>query len=109
MHVTNSRVFNNNKKVARNCVQLNTEWNETRVNVNVSNLYTATGDNFCFVLCYALLGECVSVFFPFFFSYLSLYYRISFSKSGEFASRGMTVSFPVWFSGRDDFLRVSLL
>ena len=67
MHVTNSRVFNNNKKVARNCVQLNTEWNETRVNVNVSNLYTATGDYFCFVLCYALLGECVSVFFPFSF------------------------------------------
>ena len=51
-----------------------TEWNEKRVNVNVSNLYTATGDYFCFVLFYALSGECVYVSFPF------LYYRIPFPE-----------------------------
>ena len=45
MHVTNSRVFEK-KKVAHDCVQLNTEWNEKRVNVNVSNLDTTTGDFF---------------------------------------------------------------
>ena len=74
MHVINSRIFNK-KKVARNCVQFNTEWNEKKVNVNVSNLYTATGDYFCFELCYALQGECVSV------------------------------SFRVWLLGRDGFRR----
>ena len=52
-----------------------TEWNEKRVNVNVSHLYTATGDYFCFVLCHALQGERVYV------------------------------SFRVCLSGMDDFLR----
>ena len=46
-------------------------------------------------------------FLSFFFSsYLSLYYRIPFPKSGDFASGDMmTVSFRVWLSGRDDFRR----
>ena len=39
------------------------------------------------------------------FFYLSLYYRIPFPKSGDFASGEMTVSFRVWLSGRDDFRR----
>ena len=44
--------------------------------------------------------------FPFpFFSYLTLYSRIPFPKSGDFASRSMTVVFRVWLSGRDDFRR----
>ena len=34
-----------------------------------------------------------------------MYYRIPFPKSGDFASRDMTVSFRVWLSGRDDFRR----
>ena len=52
MHVINSRVFNNKRsRVIGYNLSASTEWNEKRVNVNVSNLYTAAGDYFCFVLC----------------------------------------------------------
>ena len=58
MSVTSSRVFNNSKKktrlIAYNII-VSSEWNDTRINdVNVSNLYTATGNFVWFVLCYAL-------------------------------------------------------
>ena len=59
MRVTSSRVFNNisrkkTRVIAYNII-VSSEWNETRVNdVNVSNLYIATGNVVWFVLCYAL-------------------------------------------------------
>ena len=90
MHVTSTRVFSNNrrKKIAGNCVQQNKC--AFRVELDESQCKCV----------------CVSVSFPFLFvsSYLSLYYRIPFPKSGDFASGDMMiVSFRVWLSGGYDF------
>ena len=53
--MANSRVFNEKRsRVIAYNLSASTEWNEKRVNVNVSNLYTATEDYFYFVLYYAL-------------------------------------------------------